>query len=99
MRRGLGLALVFAMSGAVGFGQVPVAADAVAMPLWTGGAPGALGDAADDKPTIAAYLPASNPTKTAVIVAPGGGYQHLSMVKEGSDVAAWLNAHGVAAFV
>jgi acetyl esterase/lipase len=34
-----------------------------------------------------------------VIVAPGGGYQHLSMVKEGSDVAAWLNARGVAAFV
>ncbi len=24
---------------------------------------------------------------------------HLSMIKEGADVAAWLNAHGVAAFV
>jgi len=102
MRYGLGFALVCAMSLRMGFGQVPatpVAADAAAVPLWPGGAPGAQGDAADDKPTIAAYLPASNPTKTVVIVAPGGGYQHLSMVKEGSDVAHWLNAHGVAAYV
>src|ERR1035441_2627023 len=69
------------------------------MPLWTSGAPGALGSSEEDTPTIAVFLPASNPTKTAVVVAPGGGYVHLSMVKEGSDVAAWLNAHGVAAFV
>jgi acetyl esterase/lipase len=69
------------------------------MLLWAAGAPGAVGDADDDKPTITAYIPASNPTKTAVVIAPGGGYQHLSMVKEGSDVAAWLNARGVAAFV
>jgi acetyl esterase/lipase len=69
------------------------------MPLWPNGAPGALGSSEDDTPTIAAFLPASNPTKTAVVIAPGGGYQHLSMVREGSDVAAWLNAHGVAAFV
>jgi acetyl esterase/lipase len=69
------------------------------MPLWPNGAPGALGSSEDDTPTIAAFLPASNPTKTAVVIAPGGGYTHLSMVREGSDVAAWLNAHGVAAFV
>lgn len=71
----------------------------VPMLLWPNGAPGAVGTADDDTPTLTAYLPASNPTKTAVIVAPGGGYQHLSMTKEGSDIAAWLNAHGVAAFV
>ena len=109
-RSGFALACVIgiSMSGVVGLGQVPAApalVDAAAvngpapMPLWAGGAPGALGDADDDKPTITAYIPASNPTKTAVLIAPGGGYQHLSMVKEGSDVAAWLNAHGVAAFV
>ncbi|MGA1981013.1 MAG: alpha/beta hydrolase [Acidobacteriaceae bacterium] len=69
------------------------------VPLWANGAPGALGSGEEDTPTIAAFLPASNPTKTAVVIAPGGGYQHLSMVKEGADVAAWLNAHGVAAFV
>ena len=69
------------------------------VPLWTGEAPGALGTSEEDTPTIAAFIPASNPTKTAVVIAPGGGYAHLSMVKEGSDVAAWLNARGVAAFV
>jgi acetyl esterase/lipase len=69
------------------------------MLLWAGGTPGALGVAEEDKPTLTAYLPAENPTRTAVVIAPGGGYQHLSMVKEGSDVAAWLNARGVAAFV
>jgi acetyl esterase/lipase len=67
------------------------------MLLWPKGAPGALGVADEDKPSITVYLPAANPTKTAVVIAPGGGYQHLSMVREGSDVAAWLNSHGIAA--
>ncbi|MDP9040091.1 MAG: alpha/beta hydrolase, partial [Acidobacteriota bacterium] len=60
---------------------------------------GAVGTAEEDVPTLQAYLPAANPTRTAVIVAPGGGYTHLSMAKEGSEVAEWLRAHGVAAFV
>jgi len=66
--------------------------------LWPNGAPGQMGDTDADKPAIYAWLPASNPTKTGVIIAPGGGYEHLSVVREGSDVAAWLNAHGIAAF-
>ena len=66
------------------------------MLLWPGGAPGALGNADEDKPSLTAYLPAANPTKTAVVIAPGGGYYHLSPVQE---VADWLNTHGVAAFV
>jgi acetyl esterase/lipase len=66
--------------------------------LWPNGAPGAQGDTDADKPAIYAWLPASNPTETGVIIAPGGGYEHLSVVREGSDVAAWLNAHGIAAF-
>jgi acetyl esterase/lipase len=67
--------------------------------LWPGGAPLAQGTGDADKPTITAYIPARNPTRTAVIIAPGGGYQHLSMQKEGEDIALWLNAHGVAGFV
>jgi acetyl esterase/lipase len=67
--------------------------------LWPHGAPLAQGTAEIDEPTLTTYLPAANPTRTGVIIAPGGGYQHLSMEKEGSDVAKWLNAHGVAAFV
>jgi acetyl esterase/lipase len=76
-----------------------VAAAQTPVPLWEHGAPGAQGTADVDVPTLTAYLPAANPTGTAVIIAPGGGYQHLSMEKEGSDVAKWLNAHGVAGFV
>jgi acetyl esterase/lipase len=102
-RSGFAIVCAIAMSGAMAMAQAPAAAPAVSGPppmlLWAGGAPGALGDADDDKPTITAYIPTSNPTKTAVVIAPGGGYQHLSMVREGSDVAAWLNARGVAAFV
>jgi len=69
------------------------------VPLWPNGAPGAVGTADDDTPTLETFLPASNPTKTGVVIAPGGGYAHLAYSLEGTDVAKWLNAHGVAAFV
>jgi acetyl esterase/lipase len=59
-----------------------------------------LGDADEDKPTLTVFLPAGlNATKTGVVVAPGGGYQHLATEKEGYAIAEWLNARGVAAFV
>ena len=96
---------VLLMMGEVAVGQVVASGPTAgseshpAVPLWPAQAPGAVGAADEDTPTLAAYIPASNPTKTAVVVAPGGGYQHLSMQKEGSDIALWLNAHGVAAFV
>src|SRR5437868_4165171 len=68
--------------------------------LWPSGAPGALGEADADKPTLFPYVvPAGRGTGTAVVVCPGGGYQNLSMEKEGSDVARWLNSLGVSAFV
>ncbi|MEO5814729.1 MAG: alpha/beta hydrolase [Gemmatimonadaceae bacterium] len=71
-----------------------------AIPLWAAGAPGALGDAPEDQPIITPYLPPEGRANgTAVIVFPGGGYQHLSMEKEGSDVANWLTTTGVTAFV
>jgi acetyl esterase/lipase len=97
------LLAVLTLASAKGRAQAPAtpppADDGKKMLLWPSGAPGQAGDADIDKPTLTAYLPASNPTKTAVIVAPGGGYVHLSMIKEGSDIAHWLNARGVAAFV
>jgi len=86
-------------------GPVPISAvvtstaPAAILPLWPGGAPGALGTADGDIPKIMVYLPRQNTTHMGIIVAPGGGYAHLSMTKEGSDVAQWLNAHGIAAFV
>jgi acetyl esterase/lipase len=52
------------------------------------------------KPTLTAYLPpASLANGTAVIIAPGGAFHTLSIESEGIDVAKWLNAKGVAAFV
>ncbi|HEY5644426.1 MAG TPA: hypothetical protein VIS76_00665 [Pseudomonadales bacterium] len=36
---------------------------------------------------------------TAVVIAPGGGFHALSINSEEVDVANWLAAHGVAAFV
>jgi len=51
-------------------------------------------------PSIAPYLVrgAKMPT-AAVIIAPGGGHQFLSIDMEGYDVAKYLSGHGVAAFV
>jgi acetyl esterase/lipase len=43
--------------------------------------------------------PARKANGTAVIVLPGGGYNFLSIVKEGHEVADWLNTLGIAAFV
>lgn len=51
-------------------------------------------------PTLTAYLPEeSKATGTAVIVAPGGGFRFLSWDNEGTKVAEWLRAHGIAAFL
>ncbi len=52
------------------------------------------------QPTITAYLPdPALVNGTAVIIAPGGAFHTLSINSEGVDVAKWLNAKGVAAFV
>jgi acetyl esterase/lipase len=69
------------------------------VPLWNGLAPGALGTDETDIPTLTAYLPASNPTHTAVVVAPGGGYSILARNHEGAQIGDWLADHGIAAFV
>jgi len=51
-------------------------------------------------PEMLAYFPeAAKANGTAVVVCPGGGFRFLAFDYEGTDVALWLNAHGVAAFV
>jgi acetyl esterase/lipase len=51
-------------------------------------------------PTLTPFLPPrAKATGTAVIIAPGGGFVLLAMDHEGWQVARWLQAHGVAAFV
>jgi acetyl esterase/lipase len=52
------------------------------------------------QPTLTAYLPDRGTANgTAVIVCPGGGFHYLEVEKEGSDMARWLNACGITAFV
>ena len=68
--------------------------------LWPDGAPGAVGTEDRDRPSIGIYLPAAERSSgAAVVICPGGGYGNLSMDKEGSQIAAWLNARGIAGFV
>jgi acetyl esterase/lipase len=67
--------------------------------VYPGLPPGALGHSPADRPTIDEYLPASNPTHTAVLVIPGGGYQNVVADREGAAPARWLMERGVAAFV
>ncbi|WP_246236294.1 alpha/beta hydrolase [Flavobacterium ajazii] len=51
-------------------------------------------------PTLSIFIPKeTKPNQTAVIIFPGGGYSHLSMDKEGTKVAEWLNSLGIVAFV
>ena len=49
-------------------------------------------------PTLTVYAP-QQPNGTSVIICPGGGYNILAWDLEGTEVAEWLNKHGVTAFV
>ncbi|MBX3592854.1 alpha/beta hydrolase [Sphingomonas sp.] len=51
------------------------------------------------RPTLEPFLPEKPVTTSAVIVAPGGGFLGLSMENEGWNVAKWLQANGIPAFV
>lgn len=52
------------------------------------------------EPGIQVFLPSKrNATRQAVVVCPGGGYSVLAYDWEGTDIAKWLNSHGIAAIV
>ena len=94
-----GLAIISGLAGTAN-GADDSAAGKQVVVLWPEGAPGAHGTADKDKPTITVHLPApSIANGCAVVICPGGGYQHLAMSYEGHDVAEWFNAFGVAGFV
>jgi acetyl esterase/lipase len=68
--------------------------------LWPDGAPDALGRTAQDRPTLTVFRPAPmRANGAAVVVFPGGGYEHLVLDYEGEEVAHWLTSVGVTAFV
>jgi acetyl esterase/lipase len=51
-------------------------------------------------PTLTAFLPdRSKATGTGIIIAPGGAFVALATSLEGEDLARWLSARGIAAFV
>jgi acetyl esterase/lipase len=95
--------------------QTPTPATPKTVNLWPGAAPGSeqwkqpettVGSAGNRRimnvsaPTLTVYLPdPTTATGTAVIIAPGGGFVWLSIDSEGHDVAKWLAARGIAAFV
>ena len=90
-------------------------ADPVELRLWPGKAPGSekwtIAESITSRqgsrvatnvrdPTLTAYLPDSAKANgAAIVIAPGGALQALSLDSEGSQVAAWLNNRGIAAFV
>lgn len=84
------------------------------VPLWPGmdpAAPGAANvferpspafrDRAVDRikaPWLAGFRAAS-PNGAAMLIMPGGGYERVVVDKEGFELAAWLTARGIAAYV
>ncbi len=95
------LVFVAAASGAAAQPLPPLPIqDGQVIPLWAGPAPGALGSADTDIPTITVYLPRTVRANTpAMVVCPGGGYGALASNHEGRQVANYLNSLGMAAFV
>jgi acetyl esterase/lipase len=70
-----------------------------AFPLWPGEAPGALGTAAKDIPTLTPFFPANGSANgAAMVICPGGGYAHLAP-HEGEGYAQWLAGKGITCFV
>lgn len=50
------------------------------------------------KPSFTMHAP-TKPNGTGVVILPGGGFGKVVTNKEGTEAAAWLNRHGVTAFV
>lgn len=52
------------------------------------------------EPSIQVFLPSKkNSNRQAVVICPGGGYSVLAYDWEGTDIAKWLNSHGIAGIV
>ena len=86
-------------------------AQAEEIPIWPGDAPGTKGRSNEEyvnneriykvfQPSLTVHLPPRElSTGAAVLVCPGGGYDHITVFKEGHHVASWLNSLGISAFV
>lgn len=92
-----------------------LAADQDIVKLWPAGAPDLAHGVGEEQfqpdkgdgikrltnvsdPRLEIFRP-EKPNGTAVVICPGGGYSILALSHEGSDVGAWLNRLGIAAFM
>ncbi len=69
-----------------------------AIPLWNGDAPIGNGMHAPSTAAITVHLP-PNPSGSAFVICPGGGYGGLVTGAEGHGIAEWLASHGIAGIV
>lgn len=69
----------------------------IQVPLWSEGAPGALGTEPKDVPTLTVRKVESNSATGALIICPGGGYGGLAMDHEGKQIIEWANSIGLTA--
>jgi acetyl esterase/lipase len=95
-------ALIFAAAAAIywALAAPSSAAEPVRIVLWDQGAPGEPATRPGDEPVLFMTRPAAEvATRTAVVICPGGGYDHLAIDKEGHKFAEWFNSFGVTAFV
>lgn len=68
--------------------------------LWADKIPGPTSTDPANVPTLTIHLaPKDKAVGTAVVVCPGGGYSGRAVGHEGKDIAEWLNARGVHAFI
>jgi acetyl esterase/lipase len=100
----ISLTVILAAIALTGHGQqavLPPACNAAneSVLLWPAGTPHAVGNTAEDIPCLIPFLPVRARTSTAILVIPGGGYAHLSLPTEGVEIAHFLNAAGIPAFV
>lgn len=68
------------------------------VPLWGDKIPGPTSKDPKNVPTLTIHL-AEKPNGSAVVVCPGGGYSGRATDHEGRQIAEWLNARGVHAFI
>ena len=86
--------------------SIPKAAAPVPYPLilgpirlWSGDAPGALGQRPQDIPTLTPFpADAAKDTGATMLILPGGGYGTLAE-HEGTGYAEWFAANGITAYV
>ena len=90
--------LLIGLTSSLTLGQTSI--EPITQNLWEDSAPGAKGDEAKDQPRLIRYVvPETESTGVGVVVLPGGGYGGLAMGHEGHEIAQWLNANGISAFI